>query len=72
MFLTATLPRGWSDLEVARRAAERDLWTAPLSEAYAGRPARQGLVLGYGSTPAERIDEGVVRLRDVIRSLGRR
>ena len=69
MFLTATLPRGRRDVEISRRAAERSLWAAPLSDAYAGRPARQGLILGYGSTPAERIEEGVVRLRDVMTGL---
>jgi GntR family transcriptional regulator/MocR family aminotransferase len=69
MYLTATLPRGRRDLEISLRAAERNLWAAPLSDAYAGRPARQGLILGYGSTPAERIQEGVVRLREVMTGL---
>jgi GntR family transcriptional regulator/MocR family aminotransferase len=69
MYLTATLPRGRRDLEISLRAAERNLWAAPLSDAYVGRPARQGLILGYGSTPAERIQEGVVRLREVMTGL---
>jgi GntR family transcriptional regulator/MocR family aminotransferase len=59
MHVVVELPR---DREVARRAAERGLWVVPLSSCYAGRPARSGLLLGYGSTPATTIAEAVRRL----------
>ncbi len=66
MYLTAAFPRGWRDREIALRAAERGLWTAPLSEAYRGRAPRPGLILGYGSTSTDQIRDAVRRLREVI------
>jgi GntR family transcriptional regulator/MocR family aminotransferase len=68
MYLSAAFPEGWRDREIAIRAAERGLWTAPLSDAYLGRTPRPGLILGYGSTPTEEIPQSVRRLREVIRS----
>jgi GntR family transcriptional regulator/MocR family aminotransferase len=68
MYLTASFPKGWRDVEVAERAAERGLWTAPLSQSYAERAERCGLILGYGSTDAPEIADAVRRLRDVVRS----
>ncbi|HWC65846.1 MAG TPA: PLP-dependent aminotransferase family protein [Thermoanaerobaculia bacterium] len=63
MYLTAELSERRDDRAIALRAADDGLWTAPLSEAYAGEPRRSGLILGYGGTPAERIDAAVARLR---------
>ncbi len=68
MYLTAAFPEGWRDREIAIRAAERGLWTPPLSDAYLGRASLAGLILGYGSTPTPDIENGVRRLREVIHS----
>lgn len=70
MYLAAAFPEGWRDREIAIRAAERGLWTAPLSDAYLGKARRPGLILGYGSTPAEEIAPCVRRLAEVIHSAG--
>lgn len=64
--LRALSLRGISDREVASRAAGEELWLAPLSTFYAGSGARQGFMLGFGSTPEEEIAGAVRRLRDVI------
>jgi GntR family transcriptional regulator/MocR family aminotransferase len=69
-YLCVTLPPGTRDLEVALRAAREKLWTAPLSGCYLGRARRQGLVLGYGSTPIEETVEGVRRLRQMLEAAG--
>jgi len=68
MFLTAGLSKGWSDREICERAARQELWVAPLSEAYLGKAARQGLILGYGGSTVEEIKAGIRRLRNVVRS----
>jgi GntR family transcriptional regulator / MocR family aminotransferase len=62
MHLTAIL-KAAADREVAGRAARQNLWLAPLSAFYAHKAARQGFVLGFGSTPAEAIPAAVRRLR---------
>jgi GntR family transcriptional regulator / MocR family aminotransferase len=71
MFLTATLSGRLRDREIAIRAAQRGLWLAPLSDCYLGKPERQGLVLGYGSTSNEEMTPAVARLRDVLASRAR-
>jgi GntR family transcriptional regulator/MocR family aminotransferase len=66
MHLTVTLPEGLNDQEIAARAAAERLWLWPLSPAYSGEKARQGFILGFGSTPAEQIPRAVRRLRALI------
>jgi GntR family transcriptional regulator/MocR family aminotransferase len=68
MYLTAALSRGWRDREISQRAALQGLWVMPLSECYVKRSPRQGLILGYGGTSVEKIEVGVRRLRNVMRS----
>jgi GntR family transcriptional regulator/MocR family aminotransferase len=68
MYLTAGLPDGWDDVEIAERAADRSVWAAPLSRSYMGRKPRVGLILGYGCTDADGIEAGVAVLRDAIRA----
>ncbi len=68
MFLTAALPKGWSDREICEAAARQELWVAPLSEAYLGKVLRQGLILGYGGSTVEEIQAGIHRLRNVVTS----
>jgi GntR family transcriptional regulator/MocR family aminotransferase len=66
MHLVAAFKKGATDRDVALRAAERGLWTMPLSSCYLGRPSRQGLVLGFGGTSVPEIRAAVERLRRVI------
>jgi GntR family transcriptional regulator/MocR family aminotransferase len=66
MHLVAAFKRGATDREVALRAAERGLWTMPLSSCYLRKPSRQGLVLGFGGTSVPEIRAAVERLRRVI------
>ncbi len=66
MHLTVVLPRKSRDLEIAYRAAQEGLWTWPLSTSYLGEPPQSGFILGFGSTPAEEMPRGVVRLRNLI------
>src|SRR5262245_29718783 len=70
MYLTAGLPDGWDDVAIAERAADREVWAAPLSGSYLGRKPRPGLILGYGCTSTDQIEAGVAVLRDVIRAAG--
>ena len=49
--------------ELAQRALARGVRVGRLSEYCLGRPARTGLVLGYGAIEVKRIDEGMRRLR---------
>jgi GntR family transcriptional regulator/MocR family aminotransferase len=66
MHLTVTLPKGIRDLEIVKRAAEYGLRLWPLSPCYFGNTPRQGLILGFGSTPAKRIPRAVSQLRSVL------
>ncbi len=54
------------DRKIAERAAREGLWAMPLSACYLGPPAQQGLVLGYGGTPAAQMPAAVRRLARVI------
>jgi GntR family transcriptional regulator/MocR family aminotransferase len=66
MFLTAALPDGFDDQAVGFRAASFGVRALPLSECYAGRPRRRGLVLGYGGVGETEIATGVSLLRRAI------
>ena len=66
MHLTVTLPAGVTDREVVERAAKRGLWLWPLSPAYYGKNRRQGLILGFGSTPTDWIPRAVSQLRSAV------
>ncbi len=66
MHLVITLPEGLRDMEMVARAARERLWLWPLSSCYLGEKSRQGLILGFGSTPTDQIRRGVRRLRSVL------
>jgi len=66
MHVTITLPAGQNDVEITAKAAADGLWVTPLSPSYSGEKARHGLVLGFGSTPAEQIHRAVCRLRALL------
>jgi GntR family transcriptional regulator/MocR family aminotransferase len=67
MYLTVTLKDGHRDHEIAERAARQSLWTWPLSPSYLGDGARQGFILGFGSTPVAEIPRAVRKLRNLLR-----
>ncbi len=65
MHLTVTLKEARNDVEIAERAARRNLWMWPLSRCYMGR-GRQGLILGFGSAAGQVIPRAVRKLRNLI------
>jgi GntR family transcriptional regulator/MocR family aminotransferase len=60
--------KGISDREIAAHASRQNLSLMPLSPFYASKAARQGFVLGFGSTPVQKIPAAVHRLRMVLAS----
>jgi GntR family transcriptional regulator/MocR family aminotransferase len=66
MHVTITLPAGQNDVEITAKAAADRLWVTPLSPSYSGEKVRHGLILGFGSTPAEQIHRAVCRLRALL------
>jgi GntR family transcriptional regulator/MocR family aminotransferase len=66
MHLAVTIPQDMNDRDIQARAARERIWLWPLSPSYSGEKARQGLILGFGSTPADQIPRAVQRLRDVV------
>jgi GntR family transcriptional regulator/MocR family aminotransferase len=67
MHLVAMLPPGISDIAVSREAAQKGVSAMPLSACCMKGPIRGGLVLGYGGTNAQQIQEGLRRLRMCVR-----
>jgi len=67
MHLAVKLPEGYSDTEIAARAAEDGLSIYTISQYYRGTPALQGFVLGFGSTYVEEMPAAVGKLRAAIR-----
>ena len=66
MHLAMTLPEPFRDVEIAARAAKERLWLWPLSPSYLTERPRQGFILGFGSTPPDRIPGAVRTLRTVL------
>jgi GntR family transcriptional regulator / MocR family aminotransferase len=64
MHMTVTLPQSFHDVEIATKAAKERLWLWPLSPSYLSEPPRHGFILGFGSTPADRIPQEVRRFRN--------
>lgn len=67
MHLVMTLPKGLRDRSVSQQAAGQDLWLWPLSGCYLDK-ARQGFILGFGSTTPKEILKAVGHLRTVMES----
>ena len=73
MYLAALLPPGVDDMGVSRKAAEKGVSAMPLSACCLKRPARGGLVLGYGCTDKVQILQGVRVLKEILEGeIGRR
>lgn len=70
MHLTAWLPTGIDDREVARYAAMRGISATALSSCYAGKLSRPGLVLGFGGVAEEAIAPAVETLARAIEDVG--
>jgi GntR family transcriptional regulator / MocR family aminotransferase len=68
MHLVALLPRRGDDVAIARKAAENGISAMPLSSCYLRRPARNGLILGYGGTNPQQINEAMGELKRVVQS----
>lgn len=66
MHLAVTLPEGFCDTEICTRAAEARLYLWPLTPCYAKREPRQGIILGFGSTPSEQIPDAVRTMRSIL------
>jgi GntR family transcriptional regulator/MocR family aminotransferase len=66
MHLAVTLPKGIRDRKIVERAAEHGLQLWPLSPCYYGDATRQGLILGFGSTPTKRVPRAVSQLRSLL------
>jgi len=66
MHLAMTLPEGFSDCEIAARAAKERLWLWPLTPSYVKEQARPGFILGFGSTAAEHMDRAVETMHAAI------
>jgi GntR family transcriptional regulator/MocR family aminotransferase len=64
--VTAALRHGLDDLRISRLCLAAGIKVDPLSICYAG-PGRSGLILGFASTPEERIPVAVARLATVLR-----
>jgi GntR family transcriptional regulator / MocR family aminotransferase len=69
MHLVALLPPGVNDRAVSRKAAEAGISAIPLSSCYLKRPLRGGLVLGYGGTSKEQIEDGIRKLAKILRDV---
>jgi GntR family transcriptional regulator/MocR family aminotransferase len=68
LHLAVLFPELKSDVEVATKAARHEVWLWPLSPAYVSKKLRQGLILGFGSTPAEEIPRAMRKVRSLLHS----
>jgi GntR family transcriptional regulator/MocR family aminotransferase len=62
------LPR-LRDVAVSRRAAAHGISVMPLSSCCLERPARRGLILGYGDTDRVQIQQGVRKLKVILQGM---
>lgn len=66
MHLVALVPNGISDVAISKRATEIGISVMPLSSCYAKPPKRGGLILGFGGTDLQQIQDGVRKLKKCI------
>jgi GntR family transcriptional regulator/MocR family aminotransferase len=67
MHLVVLLPDRINDVAIAHRAAGFGIAAMPLSICCLHRPARNGLILGYGVTDGKQVEDGVKRLAELLR-----
>jgi len=63
MHLVVLLPPGTDDVTVSRKAAQKGVSATPLSTCYLSKPRKAGLILGYGGTDLDQIQDGVRKLK---------
>jgi GntR family transcriptional regulator/MocR family aminotransferase len=68
LHLAARLPAARDDRAITRAAQERDVGLGALSRCAVEQRSQQGLLFGYGAIPTDRIEAGLARLRQVLRS----
>ena len=66
MHILVSLPEDGDDVAISRRAAAQGIRVSALSPMYLTRPARPGLLLGYGRLPEETIASAVRALAKVL------
>jgi GntR family transcriptional regulator/MocR family aminotransferase len=59
----------FDDRLVTAAAAQAGIAVAPLSDCYAGRRRRHGLILGYAGTPEDAIDPACATLAHLLRDV---
>jgi GntR family transcriptional regulator/MocR family aminotransferase len=64
--LTPELAARMSDAEAAEKAAAHGVTVLPLSQFYAGKPSRQGLMMGYAGFAPEAMEQAAKRLRKAL------
>jgi len=57
---------GICDQQISKRAAQQKLWLVPLSPFYLMKNARQGFILGFGSTSVEEMPSAVHKIRKLL------
>src|SRR5690349_3908401 len=67
LHVAVLLREGLDDQEVVARLGRRGLAALPLSNAYIGSSRRQGLLLGFGCAPPQRLQSATRILGDVLR-----
>jgi len=64
--MTPALSQRMSDKDASRRAAAMGVSAPPLTAFYAGKPDRQGLILGYAAFDETVIERAAVRLAEAL------
>ena len=72
MHVATALPRGYDDVDIARRAARCGLEVPPLSSYYIEEPRRSGLLIHFARVPVENIRRAVSSLARCIAESRRR
>ena len=63
------LPDGVDDVAVSTAAAARGFEITPLSSCYQGKAPRGGLLLGFASSPPDKLRKGIDALASAIREV---
>jgi GntR family transcriptional regulator / MocR family aminotransferase len=67
--LVARLQDAWREDEVVAAARGVSVGLYGIRAYYAGEPAQQGVLFGYGATPVDAIERGATRLAALMPSL---
>jgi GntR family transcriptional regulator/MocR family aminotransferase len=67
LHIATMLPEGMDDMDICRRMAARGITASPLSECYAGRARRHGLLLGFGGADERSLAQATRTLGEILR-----